>query len=117
MNLKECYEAFGGDYEGVMDRLASEEQIARYLRMFTDDDEIVRLKDAFIQHDDEHAFLAAHSIKGMALNLGLGRLTAQSDRLTEALRHGRTPDAEDAYCKTLEAYEVTASAIRELEQS
>jgi hypothetical protein len=53
----------------------------------------------------------------MALNLGLGRLTAQSDRLTEALRHGRTPDVEDAYSKTLEAYEVTAAAIRELEQS
>lgn len=43
--------------------------------------------------DYESAFRAAHTLKGVALNLGLGRLAKSSSELTEALRAGRENEA------------------------
>ena len=31
MTVEECYRAFGGDYEGTIDRLVTEELVTKYL--------------------------------------------------------------------------------------
>lgn len=48
---------------------------------------------ALNEGDYESAFRAAHTLKGVALNLGLGRLAKSSSELTEALRAGRENEA------------------------
>ena len=46
------------------------------------------LKTAVNNNDWEKAFLAVHTLKGMALNLGLSALASASSNLTEELRGG-----------------------------
>ena len=37
MNLKDCYTAFGGDYEEVMTRLRLEKTVTKFLLKFSED--------------------------------------------------------------------------------
>lgn len=37
MNLKDCYTAFGGDYEEVMSRLRLEKTVTKFLLKYSED--------------------------------------------------------------------------------
>ncbi len=86
MTLRECYALMGADYEGVIGRLLTEERLMKFLRMLLKNNSFANLKDALEQQNYDNAFLEAHTLKGIALNLGLTRLASASDALTEALR-------------------------------
>ena len=65
----------------------------------------------------EEAFRAAHTLKGVGLNLSLTRLHKSASAMTEALR-GKTEysaDFEPLFDKVKEDYELTVSCIREVE--
>ena len=73
------------------------------------------LKEALEVRDAERAFRAAHTLKGVCLNLGFDRLYETSAALTEDLR-GRDINAGDRLFPELtERYEQLTEAIRELE--
>lgn len=114
MTLNECYRKFQGDYEGTVSRLLTEERIRKYLGEFLEDSEFDLLESGMKNHDDKKAFMAAHTLKGLALNLGMSALAQSSSDLTEALRHGRKPEADVLFEKCRDDYEMTRSAIREL---
>ena len=38
MTVKECYAAFGGDFEGTLARLSSEKLVDRFIRKFLADE-------------------------------------------------------------------------------
>lgn len=88
MDLKTFFEVTGGDYDEVMSRIGTEQRIIKYLRKFqnvTDYDDLLK---ALEEKDYETAFRAVHSIKGMCLNLGVGKLGQSSHVLCEELRNG-----------------------------
>ena len=119
MTVEECYRAFGGDYEGTIDRLVTEELVTKYLMRFLNDPSYGSLVDAFSAGGsrDREAFQAVHTLKGRSLNLGMTQLTKSAAALTEALRFGRKPEAEACFAQVKLDYNMTAEAIRRLAEA
>lgn len=116
MNLKECYQALGGDYDGVLGRLRTERMITKFVLKFLDDKSCETLMDAIARKDAEEAFRAAHTIKGICQNLSFDRLYSPSSELAECLRDGAWKDEAAALAEEVRAaYDVTAAAIRQLD--
>lgn len=112
MTLKECYDAFYGSYDDALERLMSEDLIRKYLSLFLEDDSFELLTKGLDENDDQKAFMAAHTLKGLALNLDMTALARSASDLTEALRGGRKPEADDLYEACKADYERTVGAIR-----
>lgn len=115
MNLKECYDAMDANYDDVMRRLGSEERITRFLSKILEDKSFLLLCNSMKAGNYEEAFRAAHSIKGICMNLGLTPLQESSSALTENLRDGK-PDKDTVPLleRTMKDYEKIAAAIRTL---
>lgn len=89
MDIKKCYQAFGGDYEDVFVRLSSDERIERFVKKFVELDDCGQMLAALEQNDYRTMFLKAHDLKGTSSNLGFTALYASSFELCEALRAGQ----------------------------
>lgn len=114
MTTKECYEKIGSNYESVLSRFGNEALVKRFALKFLDPS-YAELKEALEAHDAERAFRAAHTLKGVCLNLGFDRLYETSAALTEDLR-GRDSNGGDRLFPELTVrYEQLTEAIRELE--
>lgn len=88
MEVMEVYAILGEDYNEVLERIGKEAWIAKYLKKFADDSCREGLNKAVEDKDWEEAFKCAHSIKGLALNLGLGTLLKISSELSDVFRNG-----------------------------
>ena len=73
------------------------------------------LGPALEKNDLESAFEAAHAIKGLASNLGFGKLYEASYELTEKLRAKDYEDIEGFLSRTEEAQKEVLEAISGLE--
>lgn len=113
MTLQDCYEQLGGNYQDVMSRLGSERLVQRFMFKFLDDNSYALLAQALSDKDYETAFRAAHTLKGICMNLGFTRLQASSSGLTEALRGGLSMEAAALYPQVAEDYTATRGAIQE----
>ena len=88
MILEEFYEAVGGSYEDVKRRLLSDRLIMKFFKKFPDDNSYDLLCDSLRQGNMEDAFRAAHTLKGICLNLGFASLYKSTEALAEELRPG-----------------------------
>lgn len=86
MNLEEFYAQIGGDYADTLQRLCNENMVKKFVKMYQDDPTCADLHNAALQQDWEAAFRGAHTLKGVAQNLGFERLYQVSAVLTEAMR-------------------------------
>lgn len=117
MELRECYEQMGGDYDAVIGRLRQEERVCKFLRLFPADENFQLLTDSLAKEDWPTAFRAAHSMKGVALNLGLTALAQSASELTEVLRPGTpTQDPGPLYDQVKEWHEKILAAIGTLQE-
>lgn len=118
MTVKECYEQMGGDYADVMSRLRTDERVLRFLGKVADDASFSLLSSSLQAHAMEEAFRAAHTLKGICMNLSLTKLFASANALTEALR-GRQ-EYDDSLLPLFDAvkadYEATVASIRALQR-
>lgn len=116
MDLKSFYSNVGGDYDVMMGRMGNkEERIVKFLNKFVKDPSFENLKAALAAGDPEEAFRAAHTIKGVALNLELMDLQASSGRLTDILRDGEIPeDAQDILVQLEKDYQKATECIAQL---
>lgn len=109
MNTEKFYEKIGGNYADTISRLMTEERILRFVRKFPADDSFNNLKDALARGAQEEAFRAAHTLKGVAQNLGFTALYEKASAVTEVLRGGSLevaalmPDLESVYRLTVES--------------
>ena len=117
MTLQECYAAMGGNYDEVLGRLRSDRLIQKFVLKFVDDGSYQLLLDSMSSQNYEEAFRAAHTIKGVCQNLGLTRLLNSSSQLSEALRHGYTPEADGLAEQVGRDYQDTVGAIRAFQAS
>ena len=115
MTTKECYEKIGADYNAVLDRIPSEAIIKKFAKKFLDDASYNNLVNAMTEKNVEEAFRAAHTMKGICLNLGFDSLYKVSSALTEKLRAGDMDGSTDDYEAVKEAYAVTVEAIKQLD--
>ena len=116
MTVKECYEAFGGNYEEVVSRLRTDERIARFLQKVVDDGSYKLLIDSIATNNVDEAFRAAHTLKGVCGNLSITKFGESSTALCEYLRDKRViDDSVMAMLETVKAdYELTISSIKQL---
>ncbi len=115
MTLKECYEIMGGDFEGVYGRMMKKEALVlKFVKKFLDDGSYNSLKENLEAGNLEEAFRAAHTLKGVAQNLGFTSLYGPSSDLAEILRHGGTDGTEELMVAVTAAYEATIEAIKAL---
>ena len=104
MNLEKLYQEMGGDMADAVRRLGSIAAVERFLRMFAGDDTFAMLEAAMSAGDVQRAFRAAHTLKGLAANLGLVQLGQAASALTEALRGSDMQRASALYPETAAAY-------------
>ncbi len=115
MTLETFYEMVGGDLTSTVGRLGSTAMVERFLRMFAGDDSFDMLAAAMSAGDVQRAFRAAHTLKGVAANMGLERLRAAASELTEALRGGDMGSAKELFPAAETAYRQVYAGVDELE--
>ncbi len=101
MLLSECYEAFGGSYEAVKQRISNDATIQKFLLMFLKEPSYGNLCEALEKENYENAFRVAHSLKGISQNLSFQKLEISSSALTELLRNYAEQPIDKAQCKEL----------------
>ena len=84
----------------------------RFALKFLDDPSYGNLVKAVEEQNAEEAFRAAHTLKGISLNLGLDRLYKVSACLTEKLRGREFDGYEEVYGEVKKEYQNTIDAIR-----
>ncbi len=94
MTVQECYEEMGADYNDVLSRLRTDERIVKFLLRVYDDGSFKLLESSLAEKNIPEAFRAAHTLKGVCMNLSLTALFKSSNLLTESLRN-RTEYGED----------------------
>ena len=115
MTLRECYAQFNGDFEGTLGRLCSTKLVERFALKFLADDSYAMLEEAITMGNYNDAFRAAHTLKGVCINLGFTQLYNASDELTEALRDGAKPEDETLFEKVKNEYHRTIGLLQELQ--
>ena len=86
-NFKEIFATYGVDYDATLRRFAG--NMALYLRvlgMLPNDKSLEKLGAAIDSGDLDNAFEAAHTLKGVAGNLGLTPLCEAVHTIVEPLR-------------------------------
>lgn len=116
MNVRECYEIMNGDYEDVKRRFLSDTRIRKFALLFLGDNSMEELREAMGLRNSEKGFQAAHTLKGICLNLGFAGLFVPVNRITEMLRAGFFEKAEKEMPAVEEAFEKTMKGLHELEK-
>ncbi len=104
MKIREFYKAIGGDYDDMFRRMPSDSMIEMFLLKFPADPSYAALAAARESRDAEGAFLAAHTLKGVASTLGLKELTEAATLLADALRPPSALPGDALFDKVDRAY-------------
>ena len=115
MNLEQFYAEVGGNYEDVKKHLMSDGIIKRFLLKFPDDKSFQTLEESLKSGAVEEAFRAAHTLKGLCLNLGFSDLYTPSAALTEILRAKKTDGAAELLETVREKYKAVLDGISKLD--
>ena len=114
MTLQEFYPMVGGDYAATLGRLPSEALVKKFLLKYPADPSYAQLEAALAAQDWEAAFRAAHTLKGVAQNLGLDNLYKVSAALTDAVR-GPKPLTDPAlWSPVQQAHQQVLQALAQL---
>lgn len=114
MDIKTLYAKIGGNYEDVKGRLLTDERISKFVKRFPADGSFTLLKTSLAEKNVEEAFRAAHTLKGLAQNLGFTQLYLKAAPLTEILRSGCL-EVGSFPCEIEELYNLTINAITQLD--
>lgn len=121
MTVKEFFDGIGGDYCDAVSRLMNDTLIRKFVLRFPADKSFDTLKAALESGDTEAAFVAAHTLKGVALNLAFKKLAEAAITLTDALRPenraGYTMDHFSAMFREVDKeYGTVSAAIMRLDR-
>ncbi len=112
MTVIEFYKTIGGDYDGTVGRFMGEERVLKFLKLFLKDPSISDLKKNMAEENYKEAFRAAHTLKGVAANLGMTAMQQSASEITEALRDGKDIERAKALMPKLdEICDTTISAL------
>lgn len=118
MTIRELYGRIGGDYDDAIARLQMPALVERFVVRFLDDPSCPELFEAWERGDEDAAFRAAHTAKGVCANLSLSRLESLSSAICEALRPGNDglragTDVDALVSELREAHGRAVAGIRE----
>ncbi len=114
IKLDDFYSRSGGNSADILMRLGGNEALVmRLLSRFPDDGSFRSLEDALEKGDREVSFRAAHTLKGVAANLGLENIREKASEITEKLRDGDVTAARALMPDLKEAYEAVLALLDE----
>lgn len=116
MNIKDFYAVIEGDYDGIFSRFPSESFAYKFIVKFSDDDTFHVLCDTLVNEDYENAFRAAHTLKGLCLNLGFSVLGASAGEMANALHSGDYEHAKRLIDRVTVDYNKIVTAIDGLDR-
>lgn len=116
MTIKEFYRITESDYEDVMRRLGKESLVQMFVQKLSEDKNYERMKQALRDGDLREAFERAHTLKGIAGNLGLKRLYEAVFLLVENLRNNVTGEDRELVERVDRAYTLILSNISLLDK-
>ena len=87
--------------------------IKKFAIKFLDDSSFQNLKDALAGKNLDDSFRAAHTLKGVCVNLGFDKLYEASSKLTEQLRAGKLEGCDEMFKDVEKEYEMTISVLKE----
>lgn len=103
-SFQDCFEAYGADYQAAMERFWGDETVyLKILNMLFLDDNLAKLTEAIANHHLADAFAAAHTLKGVAGNLGLTPLYNALCVIVEPLRTREPREDYPMMCETVQA--------------
>lgn len=106
MTTQEFYvEHLHAEYAPVQARFRDDARILKYLRLFTKDENMASLSEALSAQDWTTAFRAAHTLKGLGLNLGFSKFAQLASELTEQLRPCDQAPDEGAFSALKQEYQ------------
>lgn len=114
--LMDRFTAYGVNPQEVMERFVDDEELyAACLEEFVHDAAFERLKKALDASDYSAAFGQAHTLKGVAGNLGLPPLYQAVCNIVEPLRLSTQQNYDALYKKVIEERDRVAQILKELQ--
>lgn len=117
-NFRKAFEEYGADYDLVMERFMYDE--AMYIKIFNmlfQDDNLQKLSCAIECGDLDKAFEAAHTLKGVAANLGLTPYYITICSIVEPLRLRKPREDYAVLCNNiLDAFKKVEMLRKTLEE-
>lgn len=116
MKLQELDSHIEIDLKGALARFSNMEAMyLKYLRRFNDEPTYAQLLEAVSKQDFKEIETTAHTLKGIAGNLGLTALFIDFDEIVKAVRAGDNAKALDLCAQISPKVEATRKAIAEIE--
>lgn len=109
--LELFYSKIGSDAKPVIERFGSVETAKKFVNKFVADGSFALLKESLRESKPDDAFRAAHTLKGICLNLGFERLFEEASAVTELLRGGDIEKAKKIFPRLKREYLKTAALI------
>ncbi|MGI5857633.1 MAG: Hpt domain-containing protein [Candidatus Merdivicinus sp.] len=112
--FQETFSAYGGDYMATMSRfMGNEAMYLRLLDMLFEDKSLQQLGEALEAQDLKRAFEAAHTLKGVAGNMGLKPLYEAVCIIVEPLRAGQQREDYPVLYEAIQAEFQRVEGLRE----
>ena len=112
MEIRETLETLGVDYEVLKMRFSNNENLlSKFILKFPDDVCYARLQTAVQTKDYEAVLMEAHSLKGVAANLGFETLFLRCSELVQYLRDGHTEHVEELNNAITAAYNIIIDGL------
>lgn len=120
MTVTELYEAIGGNYTAVLDRLMSEKFISKYIIKFVNDKSYTELMEEWNgEKREEELFKKAHTLKGVCANLALDKLFETISKITDHFRPGeeyKVDNIEQYFTRLQNDYDDTVKLINQFSE-
>lgn len=116
MNIKEMFTQLQTDGDIVIARFGGNRALLeRFVKKFPEDNSYGWLKESVEKSDFEEMQRAAHTLKGVAMNLGFSALGEQCGAMVNALRQSRTDVLAELFDKITASYNEITGLIKELQ--
>lgn len=116
MEFQELCARLSVDYAATLARFSGNEGLfRRFLLRFPSDGTFAKLQAAQAAGDLPGMENGAHTLKGVAANLGLSRLQEASDQLVQAIRRGDGDAVPALYAQVEQAYRTAADLLQSAE--
>ena len=115
--IKMLFNAFSRiSFETMSKWLVGSSKIKKFALKFREDTSFQELETALNEKQVDIAFRAAHTLKGVCMNLGFNHLYKPSFDITESLRAGNLEEGLQLFGEVKKQYEKTIEALNEFSQ-
>lgn len=116
MNLNELKDIIDIDIQGSLARFGNMESFyIKFLKKFIDDKSFINLKEALENNDIDKVGVEAHTLKGVAGNLGLTKVYQYSVEIMRLTKEGTIEEIKDLASKLEEEMQLVIEALKKLD--